>query len=151
MTKSEILKLLDDTQTATLRYFDLKEEELLKNYGEGKWNIRQILHHLTDVEYMLHSRLKKIIAEPRQVVWAFDPDEWNRAFDYSYASLDGKKQLYLIFRQMNYELTENYFDGFFQKEFVHNLTGLRTLAMEFEKVATHNESHNKQIEIALSK
>jgi hypothetical protein len=52
---------------------------------------------------------------------------------------------------LNYELIDKFYDDYFEKEFVHNETGLRTLKDEFEKVATHNQGHNQQIEIALTK
>jgi hypothetical protein len=35
------------------------------------------------------------------------------------------------------------------REFVHSETGVRTLKEEFEKVASHNEHHLEQIELAL--
>lgn len=149
MTKSEVLTLLQATQSETLPYFDLSEGELNKTYGDGKWSIRQILHHLTDVEYLFIGRLKKIIAEPKQVIWAFNQDDWNKAFDYLNEPLTGKKELYSLCREMNYQLIEKYYDSFHQKEFVHNETGLRTLKIEFEKVALHNQSHNEQIMLAL--
>lgn len=151
MNKSELLHLLKETKTETVSYFDLPENELSKNYGKGKWSIRQILHHLTDAEFLLYGRLKKIIAEPRQVIWAFYQDDWNRAFDYANSSLEGKKEFYSICRDMNYQLIQKYYDDFLEKEFIHNETGLRTLQMEFEKVALHNQSHNEQIKIALTK
>ncbi|MBK9727031.1 MAG: DinB family protein [Saprospiraceae bacterium] len=149
MTKSEILHLLQDTKSFTIQCFDLSDNELNKTYGEGKWNVRQILHHLTDTEYLFAGRLKKIIAEPKQVIWAFNQDDWNKAFDYLNEPLTGKKELYSICREMNYKLIEKYYDEYNQKEFVHNETGLRTLQIEFEKVALHNKSHNVQMKIAL--
>lgn len=149
MTKTEILKLLQDTQVTTMEFFDLSEDDLNKTYGEGKWTARQILHHLTDTEYLFLGRFKKIIAEPTQVIWAFNQDDWNTAFDYLHELLSGKKELYSICRAMNYQLIEKYFDRYFQKEFVHNETGLRTLQMEFEKIGLHNQLHNEQIKKAL--
>lgn len=149
MTKTEILELLIDTKSESIRYFDLPETELNKTYGEGKWSVRQILHHLTDTEYLFIGRLKKIIAEPKQVIWAFNQDDWNMAFDYLNEPLTGKKELFSICREMNYALIEKYYDRFYQKEFVHNETGLRTLQLEFAKVALHNQSHNEQIKKAL--
>ena len=149
MTKTELLKLLQDTKSATINHFDLSENELNKTYGDGKWTVRQILHHLTDTEYLFLGRLKKIIAEPKQVIWAFNQDDWNNTFDYLNEPLTGKKELYSLCREMNYQLIEKYYDGYFQKEFVHIETGLRNLYMEFEKVAEHNQSHNKQIKKAL--
>jgi hypothetical protein len=44
--------------------------------------------------------------------------------------------------QMHYEK-----DG--HREFVHSETGVRTLKDEFDKVASHNEHHLQQIELAL--
>jgi len=35
-------------------------------------------------------------------------------------------------------------------EFVHSVTGVRTLKEEIDKVATHNEHHLAQIELALN-
>lgn len=151
MTKTELLQLVTLTKEETTTYFSLPQAELTKTYGEGKWSVRQILHHLTDVEYLLHGRLKKIIAEPKQVIWAFNQDDWNLAFNYLNEPLDGKKELYMLCREMNYKLIDAYFDEFEKKEFVHSEVGLRTLQMEFEKVGLHNQSHNAQIKSALSK
>ena len=150
MTKTEILQLLQDTKSFTIPCFDLSNIELNKNYGDGKWTIRQILHHLTDTEYLFVGRLKKIMAEPKQVIWAFNQDEWNVTFDYVNESLTSKKELYSLCREMNRELIEKYYDQFKDKEFVHSITGLRTLQMEFEKVGLHNHTHNEQIKIALA-
>jgi hypothetical protein len=149
MTKSQILELLLNTKSDTISFFDLSETELNKSYGEGKWTIRQILHHLTDVEYLFIGRLKKIIAEPKQVIWAFNQDDWDKAFDYLHEPLTGKKELYSLCREMNYQLIEKYYDQYKSKEFVHNETGLRTLQIEFEKVALQNQLHNEQIKMAL--
>jgi hypothetical protein len=151
MTKTEILQLLQATKNFTTQCFDLSETELNKNYGDGKWTVRQILHHLTDTEYLFIGRVKKIIAEPKQVIWAFNQDDWDSAFDYLNEPLTGKKELYTLCREMNYQLIEKYFDQYHQKEFVHNETGLKTLQIEFEKVALHNQSHIEQIKIALAK
>ncbi len=151
MTLQELSALLHETKAQTLQYFELNENELGKTYGEGKWNVRQILHHLTDTEYLFMGRLKKIIAEPKQVIWAFNPDDWNMAFNYEKESLEGKQELYAICRDMNCKIIERYYNDFGQKQFVHSQTGLRTLKEEFEKVGLHNEGHNKQIETALSR
>ncbi len=150
MNKTEILQLLQDTKSFTIPCFDLSNIELNKNYGEGKWTIRQILHHLTDTEYLFLGRLKKIMAEPKQVIWAFNQDEWNETFDYINEALTSNKELYSLCREMNIELIEKYYDQFKDKVFVHNITGLRTLQLEFEKVGLHNHSHNEQIKIALA-
>lgn len=149
MNKNELLDLLRTTKAESENYFDLSNNYLAKKYGEGKWNVRQILHHITDTEILFYGRLKRIIAEPKQVIWAFNQDDWNSAFDYKNANLGNKKEVYKICRSLNFEIIDQFYEKYQSKEFVHSETGLRTLKDEFEKVAKHNESHNDQIKLAL--
>ena len=150
MNKTELLSLLQSTRMETLSYFELPEEQIAKNYGERKWSVKEILHHLTDTEMMLLERIKRVIATPaKQVVWAVNPDTWNHAFNYANEPLTGKKEVYNLVRDINYRLTDQYYDAYKQKEFVHSETGLRTLADEFTKVALHNQNHNDHIKLAL--
>ncbi|MBI3258756.1 MAG: DinB family protein [Ignavibacteriae bacterium] len=149
MEKIELLELLNRTKSETIQFFDVPENKLDKTYGDGKWSVRQILHHLADAEYIFLGRLKKVIAEPRQVILAYNQDDWNHAFDYITEPLDGKKELYTICREMNYNVIEKYYEEYGNKEFIHHQAGLRTLKMEFEKVALHNQTHNEQVRRAL--
>ncbi|HRH42261.1 MAG TPA: DinB family protein [Pyrinomonadaceae bacterium] len=151
MTKNGLLAQLAATKTETSQYFDLSESDLTKMHREKSWNIRQILHHLADTEMILHTRIKKIIAEPKQVVWNCDQDDWNDAFGYFEADLGVKKQAFEVTRQLNIELIEKFYDKFWQKEFVHSEMGLRLAKDEFEKIGWHNEKHLEQIRKALGK
>jgi DinB superfamily len=151
MTKAELLHLLIFTKNETLKFFDLPVSELEKSYSAGKWSIKEILHHLTDTEIQFQYRLKKIIAEPRQLIGASDQHEWNIAFNYKNEPLKNKRQVFEICRDLNYELIDNFYEKYSEKEFVHSEEGLRTLKDEFEEVATHNQRHNQQIEMALAK
>ena len=149
MNKDDVLNLLISTKSQTLIYFDLTEDLLKKQYGLDKWNVRQILHHLTDSEHIFLERLKRIIAGPRQVIWAYDQDMWNNAFNYANEPLKDKYQLYSLCRELNIELVKNYYDNL-EIEFVHSEAGTRSLKDEFARVATHNLNHIKQIQKALS-
>jgi DinB family protein len=151
MNKTDLLYSLQQTKVETISFFDLADDKLALNYGEGKWTIRQILHHLADTELVLHTRIKKIIAEQKPLITAFDQDDWDKAFDYFHEPLGNKKQAYEVTRQLNYELTDKYYDLYGHKEFIHSETGLRTAKDEFEKIAWHNQKHIDQIKLALSK
>jgi len=142
--------LLSATKDQTLKFFDLSEEQLSRTYGAGKWSIKQILHHLTDSELIFHERLKRIIAEPKQVIWAYNQELWNDVFNYEHEPLGNKKAVYELCRDMNYTLAEKYFDKYADKEFVHSEAGLRIFKDEFERVALHNDAHNQQMQKALS-
>jgi DinB superfamily len=150
MTKTELLNLLISTKRETIQFFNLPGNELGKSYSAGKWSIKEILHHLTDTEIQFQHRLKKIIAEPGQVILASDQDKWNIAFDYKNEPFKNKKQVFELCRDLNYDLIDRFYEKYSAKEFVHSEEGLRTLKDEFEEVATHNQRHNRQIEMALT-
>ena len=90
----EIVMRLEATRDHTLKYFDLTDDQLARSYGLGKWPVRFILHHLADAETVLFDRIRRIISEPRQVLWAFDQDSWARSLDYSKMPLDLSRRIY---------------------------------------------------------
>ncbi len=83
------------------------------------------------------------------VPWVFDQDAWARGLDYAQVPLDISRGVYESVRRAvihyagwNYESKGHF-------EFVHSVTGVRTLKDEFDKVASHNEHHLAQIRLAL--
>lgn len=148
MTKDMAIKSLESTRKKTIAFFDLGDLLLQRNYGEGKWNVRQILHHLADSEMIFLQRLKTVIAEPGKVIWACDQDQWNDALNYVDEPLGEKRSLYATCRTLNIQLLDKFFG--IDRNFVHSEAGLRTLKEEFARIAIHNQGHLDQIEIALS-
>lgn len=145
----QILKSLEATKELTLGYYELSDEHLGKSYGPGKWSIKYILHHLADAETVLYDRIRRVISEPKQVLWSFDESAWARELDYANVPLELSKRVYTSVRDgmiyyalLHYELRGHL-------EFVHSETGVRTLRQEFDKVAEHNEHHLEQIQRAL--
>ena len=145
----EILESLENTKAQTLKFFDLPDTDLDKSYGAGKWTVRFILHHLADAETVLFERIRRVISEPRQVIWAFDQDAWAKKLDYASMPLDLSRQIFAAVREGIIHDVRSHYDNSSQLEFVHSETGVRTLKDEFDKVAVHNEQHLKQIRQAL--
>ena len=145
----DIILLLTETKKETEKYFDLPQEDLIKTYAKGKWAVKEILVHLADAESVLHERIKRIIAEPKQVIWAFDQDLWCNNLDYRNFPLEISKDLFMANRRSILFLATKYYIQFGNKEFIHSQTGLRTLKEEINKVALHNQGHLTQIRTAL--
>jgi hypothetical protein len=145
----EIITRLEATRDRTLSYFDLSDEQLDRTYGPGKWSVRFLLHHLADAETVLFDRIRRVLSEPRQVLWAFDQDAWASGLNYSHLPLDMSRRIYEAVRAgIIYQARLRYdTDGY--REFVHNQTGVRTLKDEFDKIASHNAHHLEQIDLAL--
>lgn len=146
------MKLLTDlhqTKEATLRYFDLSEVDLNLSYAPGKWTNRELLHHLADAETVLYDRIRRIISNPNQVIWAFDQDLWCKGLNYHKFPLAINKSVYQSVRDSVIYLTEQYYESHSENAFVHNQSGARTLREEFDKIASHNRHHLNQIKQAL--
>ena len=147
----DLLEALDATREETLRYFGLGNKELEATYGPGKWTIRFILHHLADSEAVFSERIRRVLGQGKCVLWVYDQDAYARGLDYASMPLELSQDIYGAMRAgLRYLATEHY-ERHGHLEWVHSETGLRTLKMEFDKIAAHNEHHLAQIRTALSR
>jgi hypothetical protein len=145
----ELIRDLETTRDETLRYFSLDQRDLERTYGPGKWPVRFLLHHLADSETVLFDRIRRVLSEPRQVLWVFDQDAWATGLDYSQVPLDISRRVYESVRNAIIYYAGVFYQQKGHLEFVHSVTGVRTLKDEFDKVASHNEHHLGQIRSAL--
>ena len=146
----QLLRDLEDTRDETLRYFTLGADDLARTYAPGKWPVRFILHHLADAETVLYDRIRRVLSEPRQVLWVFDQDAWAKGLDYSRVPLDLSRHVYESIRHAVIYYAGQHYERHGHLEFVHSVTGVRTLKDEFDKIASHNAHHLAQIRAALS-
>ena len=146
----EIIRSLEAARDETLEHFRLGQAELARCYAPGKWSVRFILHHLADAETVLFDRIRRILGEPRGVLWAFDQDGWAKGLDYATRPLELSRRLYESTREgVIYYARTNYTKNG-GLEFVHSQTGVRTLKDEIDKVSWHNAHHLAQIRAALN-
>jgi hypothetical protein len=146
-----ILEALKQSRAETLEYFDLSDKYLERSYAPNKWCVKEILHHLADAESVLYDRIRRVISEPRQVIWSFNQDLWAQNLNYKTLPLALNRMVYRSVRDMVIVLAEQHYEEHGQLEFVHSETGVKTLKEEFDKIAWHNENHLKQIRIAIDK
>src|SRR5688572_6233138 len=144
-----LIRDLERTRDETLKSFSLEHGDLELTYAPGKWSIRFLLHHLADSETVLYDRIARVLSESRQVIWVFDQDAWSEGLDYSARPLDISRQIYESVQNEIIYYALVYYEQQGHLEFVHSVTGVRTLKDEFDKVASHNEHHHEQIRQAL--
>lgn len=141
----KLIRELERTRDETLSYFSLDDRDLLRTYAPGKWSVRFLLCHLSDSETVLFDRIRRVLSEPRQVLWVYDQDAWAKDLDYSQVPLDISRRVYESFRSAIIYYAGLHYEEKGHLEFVHSATGVRTLKDEFDKVAAHNErSHVKR-------
>lgn len=99
---------------------------------------------------MLYDRIRCILSEPRQVLWVFDQDAWAKGLDYSQIPLELSREVYASVRNAVLYHAARHYETHGHLEFVHSVTGVRTLKDELDKVASHNAHHLEQIRAALT-
>ena len=151
MNTQQLITRLEDTRDQTLEFYGLADADLARTYAEGKWPVRFILLHLADSETVLFDRIRRIVSEPRQVLWVFDQAAWADGLDYARVPLDISRRVYESVRNAIIYYAGQFYEQKGHLEFVHSVTGVRTLKEEFEKVADHNEHHLQQIRTALTR
>ena len=146
-----IVDELRATRDETLRCFALPEAQLSKRYAPDKWDVRHVLHHLADAETVMFDRIRRVLSEPRQVLWAFDQDAWAGGLNYAELPLELSRNVFAAVRNAVIHYAERHYGPDGHREFVHSETGVRTLKDEFDKVASHNAHHLAQIRAALER
>jgi DinB superfamily len=144
-----LLGELKRTRDETLGYCALDQPDLERTYAPGKWSVRFVLHHIFDSETVLFDRICRVLSQPRPVLWVFDPDDWARGLDYAQRPLEISREVYQAARNAIIHYAGRYYEPKGHLEWVHSVTGVRTLKDEFDKVASHNEHHLAQIRVAL--
>lgn len=145
----KLIEELHNSKILTLEYFDLSDADLLKCYAPGKWNNKQLLHHICDAETVLYDRVRRVISEPKQVIWSFEQDDWANHLDYLSMPLCLSKNVYSSVRDAVIYLANTFYISHGPKTFVHSQTGLRSLKDEFDKILSHNLHHLTQIQQSL--
>jgi DinB family protein len=145
----QLIERLEATRDETLSYFTLGAADLARSYAPGKWSVRFILHHLADSETVFYERVRRVLSEPRQVLWVVDQDAWAKGLDYAQVPLALSRHVYEAVRNALIYHAGLHYERHGGLEFVHSVTGVRTLKDEFDKVAAHNAHHLSQIRTAL--
>jgi len=84
---------------------NLSEEELAKTYRDDSWNVRQLVHHVADIQFIHYFRMKKAITEPdyKEVtlidmnVWTLLPDSLLSPIADSLIAFEGITRRYTFF------------------------------------------------------
>jgi uncharacterized damage-inducible protein DinB len=66
-TQEELDEILREIENAPKQYsqlvLNLTDEHLEKHYREGSWTVRQLVHHVADIQFLHFFRMKKAVTE----------------------------------------------------------------------------------------
>lgn len=107
----ELAQLIGVIEAAPKLYhdlvFNLDESQLGRSYRPGSWNIRQLIHHVADIQYLHYFRMKKALTEPdyqsptliNMDAWAVTPDSLHAPVSDSLLLLQGVTPRYVHLAQ----------------------------------------------------
>jgi len=123
------------------------DEELDARPAPGKWNVREIVHHLADSEMTSAIRLRLLLATPNPQILGYDQDEFARCLHYDRpieASLDAFKAA----RRSTAELLDRMTEAEWQRQGTHTEHGPYSASKWLEIYAAHAHAHATQILVA---
>ncbi|MFD0616574.1 DinB family protein [Paenibacillus sp. GCM10027629] len=97
----KIIQLYNDAPKVLMEVLNgLGERELDLSRGEGKWTIREIVHHIVecDLNYFQINRYALANTGEKYIFNEFDADVWNQTMNHSQRAIKNEVQLFSILR-----------------------------------------------------
>lgn len=115
-------------------------------YGEGKWTLRQVIHHLADSHLMAFARTKQILVEDQPKLLAYNQEKWAKMKDYD-RSIPVGASLGILrgIHERWCKLFEGATDSDWTRTGLHAERGPMTLDDILTLYARHGDNHVKQI------
>ena len=153
-TLEDVKGWLAQTETYTKRLREtlegISEEDYLKTYREGAWNVRQLVHHIADSQLNMYQRLKLALTDDFPTVPAFDENKWAVQPDTTLPAAVSINMLEAINERV-VALGKTLTLDQLERGFIHEVNGKVTVATKVKKLAWHEEHHLAHIKIALGK
>lgn len=125
---------------------ELPFESLNHKPAPGKWNITEIIVHLTDAEMNAALRMRKIIAESGASIIPYDQDRWASELNYQSQNVDQAVGLFALIRDVNYKILINLKDGVWDNFVMHPESGKINLKRWLDIYNEHLKKHFTQME-----
>jgi DinB superfamily len=133
-----------------LRYFAADGSILLRPYAPGKWTARMVLVHLADAVGVQYDRLRRLQADDKPLLWAFDQNRWATFLDYEHRDLVVASALFVANLDAVIELAQLVPADRFERSGIHSEAGRKTFGEVLAFVHWHNRHHLDQVEAAVA-
>lgn len=124
----------------------LSESDLDLASSPGDWTIRQIVHHIADLEAATLGQIKMAFAEPGRIYQGnpFSPETWATSLDYAGRPICSSVQLFRAIREHVAELARHLPD-FWQRSIRHPDGPNSSIALILSMLSSHVLEHIEEI------
>lgn len=119
-----------------------KEDFGLKPIAD-KWSIAELIIHLVDADIVMSDRMKRIIAEDRPLLMAFNQDKWREKLFYVPEAVESSLLLFTANRLSTLFILDRLSEDDFKRTGIHSEAGLITLSDTLKKAISHFDHHMK--------
>lgn len=123
----------------------LNDDQLNTPYGEGKWTIRQVVHHLADSHMNAFVRVKLALTEQKPTLKPYDQEEWAKLYDTTELPIQASLLILNGLHERWSALLEALPDSSWNRPMIHPEIGDLTLDDLLVTYAHHGENHVGQI------
>lgn len=138
----EQIKTLPERLENLLRY--APDKKLDTPYGEGKWTVRQVVHHLADAHMNGFARLKWALTEDNPKLKTYEQDDWARLPDYNMPIESSLTILKGLHKRYSF-LFKNLSDKDWSRTVDHPDPDYSNVEQLLKAYATHGEKHLEHI------
>ncbi|MFA5552294.1 MAG: DinB family protein [Trueperaceae bacterium] len=142
------IAVLQATPALLSELFDaLSEADLSTPYAAGKWNPRQVLAHLADVELATGWRLRQTVAAPGVALSLWDQDVWAERYERLDVAL--ALEAFRAQRAWNLALLASLSMNDWLAEAFHPERGFESVDQMVRYLAAHDLNHLAQLGVQL--
>lgn len=129
----------------------LSDDDLLKTYREGAWNIRQLVTHIADMHILHFARFKQALCVDNPLGFVANINGWNALSEVNSAPIADSLLLLEATHKRWVHLMSTMSEADFNRTFHHPLRNADfTLAQALSMAAWHSRHHFEHIKIALN-
>ena len=121
----------------------LAEEHAQARPGPGAWSIAELAAHLADSDMVASDRMKRVIAEEKPSLLAFDENRWAKHLAYDFRPAEDAIAMFGLNRKGMAEVMRRLPDEAFARTGMHNERGVQTLAQIVGFAVEHLDHHLK--------
>ncbi len=144
-TRKQLIDRYKDGYRAVTNALEgITDRELDSRPGPGKWSAREIVHHLADSEMTSAIRLRRLIAEDRPTIVAYDEGSYALRLHYDRA-IEPSLEAFRAARLSTAQLLEKLSEEEWSREGTHTESGRYTVEGWLEIYAKHAHNHADQI------
>ncbi len=139
-----IEKYKDGYRVVTEALRGITERELDARPAPGKWSPREIVHHLADSEMISSIRMRRLLAEERPTIVAYDQEVYSRRLHYD-RPIEASLEAFKAARLSSADILERLSEAEWEREGTHTESGRYTMLSWLELYAKHAHNHADQI------